>query len=125
MKEVLRKPGFWLILALLVLITLPHYGEALRLPAFFAQMTSNLGLDRHAFERILYLAPIVWAGFMFGWRGALITSLAAIACMLPRALFISLSPKMPFLKPVPSSLLVMYWLLASTLSVRSGDIAPS
>jgi PAS domain S-box-containing protein len=53
---------------------------------------SNLGLDRHAFERILYLAPIVWAGFLFGWRGALITSLAALACMLPRVIFISLHP---------------------------------
>ncbi len=53
---------------------------------------SNLGLTRHAFERVLYLAPIVWAGFLFGWRGAFITSLAALACMLPRAVFISPSP---------------------------------
>jgi len=53
---------------------------------------ANLGLDRHAFERILYLAPIVWAGFMFSWRGAFVTSLIALACMLPRAIFISPSP---------------------------------
>jgi len=90
--RVIRRPGFWLILTLLVLITLPHYGEALELPAFLTHIVSNLGLDRHAFERILYLAPIVWAGFLFGWRGAVITSLAALACMLPRAIFISLSP---------------------------------
>jgi len=90
--KTVRKPGFWLILALLVLITLLHYGEALELPAFLTNMLSNIGLDRHAFERILYLAPIVWAGFLFGWRGAVITSLAALACMLPRAIFISLHP---------------------------------
>lgn len=90
--KTVRKPGFWLILALLVLITLLHYGEALELPAFLTNMLSNIGLDRHAFERILYLAPIVWAGFLFGWRGAVITSLAALACMLPRAIFISLYP---------------------------------
>ncbi len=90
--KTVRKPGFWLILVLLVLITLLHYGEALELPAFLTNMLSNIGLDRHAFERILYLAPIVWAGFLFGWRGAVITSLAALACMLPRAIFISLYP---------------------------------
>ena len=92
MKEVLRKPGFWLILLVLVLITLPHYHELLKLPPLFTPVMSNLGLTRHAFERVLYLAPIVWAGFMFGLRGAFITSLAALACMLPRAIFISLYP---------------------------------
>lgn len=92
LTRVIRKPGFWLILALLVLITLSHYEEALGYPAFLTQLMSNLGLTRHAFERILYLAPIVWAGFLFGWRGAIITSLAALACMLPRAVFISPSP---------------------------------
>ena len=88
----IRKPGFWLILALLVLITVPHYHEVLRLPPSFIPIISHVGLDRHAFERILYLAPIVWAGFLFGWRGALITSLAALACMLPRVIFISPHP---------------------------------
>jgi len=90
--KTVRKPGFWLILAVLVLITLLHYGEILKYPVFLSQMMSSLGLDRHAFERILYLAPIVWAGFLFGWRGAVITSLAALACMLPRAIFISPYP---------------------------------
>jgi PAS domain S-box-containing protein len=91
--RVLRRPGFWLILLVLVLITLPHYAETLQHPAFLTQITATLGLDRHAFERVLYLAPIVWAGFLFGWRGAFITSLAALACMLPRAIFVSQHPR--------------------------------
>jgi len=90
--RVIRKPGFWFILALLMLITLPHYEEALKHPAILTQLTSNFGLDRHAFERILYLAPIVWGGFLFGRRGAIIISLAALACMLPRVIFISPHP---------------------------------
>jgi len=90
--KVIRKPGFWLILALLVLITLPHYEESLKHPAFLTHATANLGLQRHAFERILYLAPIVWAGFLFSWRGGFVTSLATLACMLPRAVFISPYP---------------------------------
>ncbi len=92
LTKVVRKPDFWLIVALLVLITLPHYEEALEHPAFLSHLTANLGLDRHAFERILYLAPIVWAGFIFSWRGAFVTSLVALACMLPRAIFISSYP---------------------------------
>lgn len=88
----IRGSGFWLILTLLVVITIPHYHEVLEHPSFLISIVSNLGLDRHAFERILYLAPIVGAGFLFGWRGAFFTSLAALACMLPRIIFISPHP---------------------------------
>ena len=90
--RIIRRPGFWLILASLALITLPHYHEVLKLPPLLIPIISDLGLTRHAFERVLYLAPIVWAGFLFGLRGAFITSLVALACMLPRAIFISLHP---------------------------------
>jgi PAS domain S-box-containing protein len=92
LKTIIRKPGFWLILLLLVLITLLHYGETVKHPVFLTHVMSNLGLSRHAFERIFFLAPIVWAGFLFGRKGAIITSLTALACMLPRAIFISTSP---------------------------------
>lgn len=90
--KTIRKPGFWFIVALLVVITLPHYGESLQHPAFLTSLISDLGLNRHAFERILYLAPIAWAGFMFGWKGSAIVSLVALVCMLPRAIFISQYP---------------------------------
>lgn len=89
MTRVIRRPSFWLLIALLVVITLPHYAEELKHPAFFSNLWDNLGLDRHAFERILFLAPIVWAGFLFGQRGAFIVSLMAGAIMLPRVLVLS------------------------------------
>jgi PAS domain S-box-containing protein len=86
---VLRRPSFWLIVVVLALITLPYYADSLQHPLLITRIMTDLGLTRHAFERILYLAPIVWAGFLFGWRGAFATSLVALACMLPRALLIS------------------------------------
>ncbi|MFC2021110.1 PAS domain S-box protein [Chloroflexota bacterium] len=89
LAKTIRKPGFWLILVLLVLITLPHYGETIMHPTFLTHLMSNLGLTRHSFERILYLAPIIWAAFLFGQKGAIITSLVALVCMLPYAIFIS------------------------------------
>ena len=89
LTRVIRRPGFWLLAALLVLITLPHYGEQLEHPGFIADLISETGLDRHAFERIAYLVPIIWAAFLFGRKASFVTSLAALACMLPRAIFIS------------------------------------
>ena len=89
LTKIARQPGFWLTLSILVLITLPHYQESLQHPDFLTGIMSSLGLTRHAFERILYLVPIVWAGFMFGWNGAFITSLVSLGCMLPRAILIS------------------------------------
>jgi PAS domain S-box-containing protein len=88
-SALLRQPSFWLIAAILALITVPYYAEAIQHPNFINDIMADLGLTRHAFERILYLAPIVWAGFLFGWRGALATSLVSVVIMLPRALFIS------------------------------------
>jgi len=89
----LRSPVLWFILILLSLITIPYYAEALAFPSFIIELISKLDLDRHAFERILYLAPIVWAGFIFGWRGSVVISVMALVLMLPRAVFISEHPR--------------------------------
>jgi PAS domain S-box-containing protein len=89
---VLRRPGFWLLVAALVLITIPYYQEAIKHPAFITHLWDNIGLDRHAFERILYLAPIIWAGFIYGFRAAFTVAIVALICMLPRAIFISEHP---------------------------------
>jgi PAS domain S-box-containing protein len=87
------RPSFWLILVLLILITVPHYREVIQYPSFLTNLLANMGLDRHAFERILYLVPVIWAGFVFGWKGASVTAIIALGCMLPRAIFISPEPK--------------------------------
>ena len=92
LRSIIRRPGFWFLLIILILITIPHYGEHLRQPSFLTDLTANLGLDRHAIERILYMAPIIWAGFLFGQKGAFVVSVVALACMLPRALLISEYP---------------------------------
>jgi PAS domain S-box-containing protein len=89
MVKTIRRPGFWFIAIVLALITIPHYAETLQHPSFLVQLMANIGLTRHTFERVLYLAPIVWAGFLFGWKGAFITSLAALGCMLPRIFLFS------------------------------------
>lgn len=93
LKKTISSPGFWLLLALLALITVPHYLEAVKYPSFLTKLLASTGLNRDAFERIAYLVPIIWSGFLFRWKGGAATSLLALACMLPRAIFISPSPK--------------------------------
>jgi PAS domain S-box-containing protein len=90
--ELLKRPSFWLISLTLLLITVLHYREAIGYPGFLVDAISEMGITRHSFERILYLAPIVWSGFLFGRRGILVASVVALLCMLPRALFISDHP---------------------------------
>jgi PAS domain S-box-containing protein len=87
--NIVKNPGFWLIAILFILITIPHYIETLGYPTFFATLIDNLRLTRQAFERILFLAPIVWAGFIFDFKGAFITSIIALILMLPRVILIS------------------------------------
>jgi PAS domain S-box-containing protein len=87
--EAVRRPAFWLIAISLVLITILQYYEAIDYPKFLSDMLGTLGISRDSFERILYLAPIIWSGFLFGLRGVLATSVAALACMLPGTLFTS------------------------------------
>jgi PAS domain S-box-containing protein len=91
------RPSTWLLIALFLLITFFQYAGQLGHLPFLINLTSNLGLTRFTVERILYLLPIVWAGFLFGWKGGAIVSLAAVACMLPRAILSS---------PVPEDALV-------------------
>ena len=60
-RRTLRRPSFWLVVCVLALITVPHYSQVLDPPSPAMDLADWLGLDRHAFERILYLAPIIWA----------------------------------------------------------------
>jgi PAS domain S-box-containing protein len=83
-----RKPGFWLIVALFIAISIPYYYETLH-PPFVHRIFNYLGIDRLSFERVLYIVPIILSGFLFGYRGAYIASVVALGCMVPRAVLIS------------------------------------
>jgi PAS domain-containing protein len=46
----------------------------------------------HDFHRLLFLVPIIYAGYIFGLRAVIITLIVVVNTLLPRALFISLFP---------------------------------
>ncbi|HEY94038.1 MAG TPA: PAS domain S-box protein [Dehalococcoidia bacterium] len=88
-SELVRRPGLWTIILLFTVFTIPHYSEAYGYPAGLGTLMSAIGLTRHAAERILFLIPIVWSGFLFGIKGTILSSTVALACMIPRAILIS------------------------------------
>ena len=66
-----------------------HYPQYLLLPPVF----SLLGLTRHAMERILFLLPMTYTGFIFGIKAGLASTVMALIIMLPRIFLISPSPR--------------------------------
>ncbi len=90
--KLVRKPGFWVILFVLALITILHYARAIEKPGFLIDLFTELGLTEHAHERMLYLAPIIWGSFLFMRKGGIIVSFLAVAIMLPNVFLLPLSP---------------------------------
>ena len=84
-----RNPHFWGVVSIFLVLILFHYphitGEE--------RLSSLFGLQRHALERILFLAPVTYAAFIFGIRGGMISLMTALAIMLPRVFLVSLYPR--------------------------------
>ncbi len=67
----------------------------------------------HDIHRLFFLAPIIYAGYIFRVKGAVITTIATFIIFLPRALFISPFPE-PMLRPV------LFILVAGTMGALIG-----
>ncbi|MHB1006562.1 MAG: GAF domain-containing sensor histidine kinase [Chloroflexota bacterium] len=87
-----RNPKFWLLVGLMTAITLSHYGPNIEQLTAFDRLLTEVGLSRFDVQRILYLVPIIWSGFLFGRRAVLITAALSLAFMAPRAVAISPHP---------------------------------
>jgi len=96
---VLRGRDFYLLVSLFGVCTLFYYfgelvdfagWEALRLDFFYGV---------HDVHRLFFLAPIIYAGYIYRVRGAVAVTIAAFIAFLPRALFLSPFPD-PLLRPV-------------------------
>lgn len=89
--KIVRNGNFWLIVAMLAVCATLHYGSHIE---FIALVSGRLplGVTRHALERILFLLPITYTGFVFGPVKGLFVLLVAASIMLPRAIFISPAP---------------------------------
>ncbi len=88
----LRRPWFWLILLLFAALTFFHYSDQIHSPEALYRWLVSTGMAEHALNRALYLIPIVFSGFLFGWQGSLLMSFLSLGAMLPRVLLFSQEP---------------------------------
>jgi len=86
-----RNRHFWLILIIFGLCSLLHYVEQIGIGETTAPSV-HFGLTRHALDRILFLLPIIYSGFVFGRTWGLAACFAAFLVMVPRAVFLSPAP---------------------------------
>ncbi len=91
-SRLVRNPNFWLIVAMLAVGALFHYGSHIEVIRLLTGGEAISGLTRHTMERILFLLPITYAGFVFGPLIGFCTLLVAAVLMLPRAIFVSPVP---------------------------------
>jgi len=102
-----RSPHFWIITALMAVLTLLYYAGHTPLAHFGGFLTCTYPHDIH---RALFLFPIIYAAVAFRGRGALSTSLLFLCVVLPRPFFCS-----PYADPLVRSLLFV--IFAALLSL--------
>jgi two-component system sensor histidine kinase DegS len=90
-SKVLSSRHFWLVIAMFALGVVLHYPQQI-LNTDSPSLLAFMGLTRHAVERVFLLLPVAYVGFIFGLRAGLVSLAVALVIMLPRAMFISISP---------------------------------
>ncbi len=97
----LRRFRVLLLLALFGICTLVYYfGQLVDLAGWNA-LRWEFFYTVHDVHRLLFLAPVVYAGYFFGIGGAVTVTIASLLVFLPRAIFISPFPD-PILRAVVS-----------------------
>ena len=97
--NLLRNRDFYIVLSLFVLCCLIYYFGELIDFAGWESLSVPFWHGVHDVQRLLFLAPIIYAGHAFRVRGAVVVTIAALAAVLPRALVLSPFPD-PLLRTV-------------------------
>lgn len=87
-----------ILLSLFVICTLIYYFGELVDHAGWTSLRKEFFYSVHDVQRLFFLIPIIYAGYIFRIRGAIIVTIAAFIVFLPRALFISDFPD-PLMRP--------------------------
>ena len=79
-----RSPHFWVIAALMAILTLIYYAGYTSLAQLGGFFSNDFPHDLH---RTLFLVPIIYASITFRVRGALVASFVFLCVMLPRTFY--------------------------------------
>jgi len=91
MKQVLKVPHFWIILAIMAYGAVFYYADQIPLIRDIVDR-APIGLARYTTHRILSIIPVAYAALVFGFKGGASTAIFVSLALLPRALFISKEP---------------------------------
>jgi len=87
-KQVLKNPHLWIILAIMACGAVVYYAD--QIPVVQSIVTqAPLKLVRYSTHRILSIIPVAYAAFAFRFLGGAITAVFISLALLPRPLFIS------------------------------------
>ena len=109
-----RSPHFWIIAALMAVLTLVYYAGHIPSTHFEGFLSCTYPHDIH---RVLFLIPIAYAAVAFRGRGALITSLLFLCVVLPRTFHSPYSD--PLVRPL---LFVLAAALIASLTAMLSDL---
>ena len=107
--------SFHILLSLFAISTLVYYFGELTNLAALEPFRLRFFYTVHDIHRLFFLAPIIYAGYIFRVRGAVIVTIAAFIAFLPRAFIVS---------PYPDSVLraVLFTMAAGVIGSLTGMI---
>lgn len=113
MKSTRLKP--YVLLIMVIICSLIYYFGELVDWAAWESLRASFFYGIHDVHRLLFLAPIIYAGYTAGVKGAIIITLISFIIFLPRAFFIS-----PY--PDPLLRMIIFTVFAGVIGALVGNI---
>jgi len=86
-SRVVNDPHLWVVILLVVALAVFYYQDVILDERFVWFWQLEVFEFNNRIHGILFCLPVVYAAFIFWWRGVLITWLFSVAIILPRILF--------------------------------------
>jgi|GEM_PF-336177 len=106
---------FYILVSLFGICTLIYYFDELIDFADWEAVRHDFFYGVHDVQRLFFFAPIIYAGYVYRIKGAVIVTIAALITFLPRAIITS-----PFPDPVLRA--VLFALVAGVIGVLTGMV---
>jgi len=90
MKQILKNPHLWIILAIMTGGAVFYYADQIPMIRDVVDR-APIGLTRYSTHRILSIIPVAYAALVFGFRGGTTAAIVISLALLPRALVITAS----------------------------------
>lgn len=87
MRKVIRNPFFWIMMVIFLVLSFVHVSELFNLDVGTIRY---FGLSRYTFERVLFLAVIIFSSYFFSRIIGLVTVAAAFAVMLINVIYLAI-----------------------------------